>query len=246
MIDQRATVLIVDDEDTVCDFVSDGLVFKGYLCDIALDASDALTKLKEQDYDIVLLDINLPNMSGLDLLKIVNNYYQMTAVIMISGVKDLDTVIGAMKLGASDYIIKPFTIGVLSSSISVVLKKELHPHSSAYHADLNLKDNDFCQKIEEKSFAEICAIADGIDAQVDYFDFHSKIVTCKTVELSRWLGLPEKVINLWEKTRDKLLSKRNERLEHTLNKLEGNPAAHSLLSSNYSIRKFSEDSVELN
>ena len=110
MVYNPPTVLIVDDDEAICELISEGLLEDGYSCDIASTADEALTKLHNYRFDIALLDIKLPGKSGMELLRAFQTLFQNTEVVMITAVKDLDTAIQAMKLGASDYVVKPFTI----------------------------------------------------------------------------------------------------------------------------------------
>jgi len=228
MVCKRPSVLIIDDEEGICEFVREGLAEEGYVCDVALNADDALAMLKGHDFDVALLDIILPKVSGIDLLKTIKKCYQMTAVVMITGVKDLDTAIETMKLGASDYIIKPFTLDKINASISAILKSG-EPHRAVRNTIPGIGYADYSENVSGRSLSEIDAIAYGVDAQVDDFDFHSKMVTEKTVELARWLGLSEEEIEKWATARDELYFERDRRIKSMLSKLERNPMAQVML-----------------
>ncbi len=224
MVSRRPTVLIVDDEEAICDLVYEELAGEGYDCDVASNADDALAKLKRQNFDLALLDIKLPGMSGMDLLKTVQKCHQMTAIIMITGVNDVNTAVEAMKLGASDYVVKPFTLDKLIASITTVLKN-WEPHYAVYGTIPGKGDAGYGENAKSHSLSGINAIAYGIDARVDHFDFHSRIVTDKTVELACWLGLPRREIKKWAVARDKLYSEKDRRIKSTLSKLERSPMA---------------------
>jgi DNA-binding response OmpR family regulator len=239
MVRKRPAVLIVDDEGVICDLVREELAGQGYVCDTASNADEALAKLKRHSFDVALLDINLPGLSGMDLLKTVEKRYPMTAIIMITAVNDLNTAVEAMKLGASDYIIKPFTLDKINACISTILRnRELH--STVYNTVLGMRDADYGKNANGRSLSEINAIAYGVDAQVDYFDSHSKIVTEKTVELTRWLGLPGKEIEKWAVARDELYSERDRRIRSALNKLERNVMAQVMLGLTRSVCQFAK------
>ena len=228
MVRREPTVLIVDDEEAICDLICEQLAEQRYLCDIASDAHKALAKLKGRRFDLVLLDINLPGISGIDLLKMIVKDYQMTAIIMMTAVNDLDTAVEAMKLGASDYIVKPFSFDKINASISMVLKNR-EPHCTVSNIVPGMGDAYCGKNANGRSLSEINAIAFGVDAQVDYFGFHSKIVTEKTVDLARGLGLPEKEIKKWVVAQDELYSERDRRIKSALSKLERNPMIQVML-----------------
>jgi DNA-binding response OmpR family regulator len=137
MVSTKPQILIVDDEQAVCDLLSEELTDRGYQCSTALDAVEALKKMQKQDFDIVLLDIKMPGMSGLELLKRIRAYGHSTAVIMITCVNSIDTVATALKLGACDYIIKPFDLDEISSDIRRLLETKKHlPKEEGHQASM--------------------------------------------------------------------------------------------------------------
>ena len=221
-------ILIVDDDEEICDLICEELAEKDYVCKASFSADDALAKLKRNSFDVALVDIKLPGISGIDLLKIVGECYQMTAIVIITGVNDVNTAVEAMKLGALDYIIKPFTLEKLETSISTVLRNG-NPQCKVYNTIPSLRDTECDNNAQSRSFSEINAIAYGVDARVDYFDSHSKIVTNETVELARRLGLPGKEIKKWAFARNKFYSKRDRQIRSMLNKLERNLVAQVML-----------------
>jgi FixJ family two-component response regulator len=239
------TVLIVDDDEAICDLVCEDLAGEGYVCDIASNAGDAFAKLETYNYDVALLDIVLPEKSGMDILRTIHEHYQMTAVIMLTAVKDLDTAVEAMKLGASDYITKPFTLSKLNTSVSTVLKNR-KPHSAVSDTVSKIEGVNYSKDAGGRSLSEINVVACGVAAQVDYFDFHSKIVTRETVKLARMLGLPEKEIEKWAAARDELYSERDRRIKSMLSKLERNLMAQVMLGLTYPVYQFPDKSEEQN
>jgi len=238
MVYSPPAVLVVDDDNAICELVCEGLTEEGYRCDVAATADDAFTKLQNHRFDVALLDIRLPGESGMDLLNKLQTFFETTAVVMITAVKDLETAVQAMKLGASDYIVKPFTIDKLTASISTALKKRKE-HSSFSDTSQTIGSNlSYGEKAVKQSLSAINAIACGVDAQVDYFDFHSKIVTDKTIDLARRLGLPAKEIENWAVTRNKLYYKRNMDIKSMLSKLGRNPIAQIMLGLAYPVHEF--------
>ncbi len=119
---KQPRVIIVDDEQVVRDLLSHDLGDYGYLCTTACGGDDALTKLATEDFEVMLLDLKLPGMSGMEVLEWINSQQLGTAVIMITVVDDSETVTQAMKLGASAYIVKPFDLDRVNTSINTVLK----------------------------------------------------------------------------------------------------------------------------
>jgi len=228
VVSKRPTVLIVDDEKTICDLLCEVLGEQGYVCDVALSADDALAKLKERSFDVALLDIKMPGMSGMDLLMTIGEWHRMTPIIMITAVNDANTAVEALKRGASDYIVKPFTLDEIRARIAAVLRNR-KLRGDVHSTIPDTGGSDHGNNANYNSRNQMNAIAYGVNAQVDYFDFHSKIVTGKTVELARWLGLPQKQIDEWAAARGELYSERDRRIKSMLSKLERNPMAQVML-----------------
>ena len=106
--DRRIRILIVDDEPSIGDLLGRYLAPDGYNCRVVRSGKEALEELESTAYHLVLADIIMPGMSGIDLLTIIRSQYPNVAVIMITGVDDRDTGMLAVELGAYGYIIKPF------------------------------------------------------------------------------------------------------------------------------------------
>ncbi len=108
MAEERGRVLVVDDEESVRDLLRRTLEGAAYDVVTAADGQEALDKMSELEIEVVLLDIKMPVMSGIEVLKQLTAYYPDTCVIMVTAVGDAQTAVETMKLGAYDYIIKPF------------------------------------------------------------------------------------------------------------------------------------------
>lgn len=104
-----ASILIVDDESVVCKSCEKILKPKGHDVDSALSGQEALDKIEKKRYEVVITDLKMPGIDGMKLLNIVKERYEKVDVIMITGYASIDTSVEAMKLGAFDYIPKPFT-----------------------------------------------------------------------------------------------------------------------------------------
>lgn len=116
-------ILVVDDEITVCESIKKILSRQGYTVDNTLNAEDAIKKINESAYDLVITDLMMPNTNGLELLQIIKDYYPELEVVVVTGYASIDTAIKATKLGASDYIPKPFTPDELMQVTRKALEK---------------------------------------------------------------------------------------------------------------------------
>jgi len=129
-----ARILIVDDEDIViksCLRIFDG---DDYQIEAVQDGREALRKIEEDSYDVVILDIMMPNMGGLEVLGRIKETYPDVDVIMITGLSQIDTAVQAMKLGAFDYISKPFDPDELKLAVHRALERR-----QLLQENLNLK-----------------------------------------------------------------------------------------------------------
>ncbi len=105
--DIKCNILIVDDEPLISESIT--LIFKDeYSFESAFSAKECLEKLKYNDYDVILLDINLPDRSGLDIISEIKEYVPETLIIMITAYDDVQYAVSAFKRGIYDYIVKPF------------------------------------------------------------------------------------------------------------------------------------------
>ena len=117
MKQKKVRVLIVDDEINFSSVVSEELTNEGFYVEQVSDGKDALKLLQQGEYDVVLLDINMPHLSGIDVLKKFQRDDLPPEFIMITGYASVQTAIEAMKLGAYDYITKPYRIEKLKTLI---------------------------------------------------------------------------------------------------------------------------------
>ena len=119
-----ASILIVDDNPK---FLADALPMYGYDVTVAEDGLEALKILAKEDsnFDLILLDVMMPNMDGWDTLKAIrkNKKTEYTPVIMITAVSEDQKVVSGLKIGADDYIVKPFVLPNLLARIEAVLRR---------------------------------------------------------------------------------------------------------------------------
>lgn len=130
-------ILVVDDEPSITRLVAQRLQRKGYACATALSAREALEMIAADGFELVISDINMPGMSGIDLLAAVRKSHPATAFIMLTGVDDHATAVRSLELGAYGYIVKPFEANELFISVSNVLqRRELELERDRYEERL--------------------------------------------------------------------------------------------------------------
>ncbi len=121
--DKPASILIVDDELSVRDSLTKWFTEDGYMTDAAVDASEALRKLKPGLWDIIFLDIKLPGMDGMELQQRIKGIDPNATVIMITAYATVDTAVKSLKEGAYDYVTKPVDPDYLSHLVANVVRQ---------------------------------------------------------------------------------------------------------------------------
>ena len=126
MVENKHTILIADDDEVMCQTLSDVLKKMSYDVSSIQTGNDALSLLQDNGFDLILLDIRLPDINGLDILKKIKEIDSDPFVIVMTAYADVQTAVTAMKAGAYDYINKPFEIDELKLTIKKALEtKEL-------------------------------------------------------------------------------------------------------------------------
>ncbi|MBI3587222.1 MAG: response regulator [Ignavibacteriales bacterium] len=118
---EKNRILVVDDEDALRTVLSSELEGEGYKVNTAADGAEAITILKSQAFDLILLDIKMPNVDGFEVLKFVKDNHPTTKVIMLTGFADLKNAIESKKLGAEDFVSKPYDLVDLLTTVERVL-----------------------------------------------------------------------------------------------------------------------------
>ncbi|HKJ64235.1 MAG TPA: sigma-54 dependent transcriptional regulator [Desulfopila sp.] len=129
------TILVVDDEKSMRDFLKILLKKEGYSVDTGNNADDALLKLQQNSFDLVISDIRMPGTSGLELLSSIKETSPELPVIMITAFASPDDAVTAMKNGAFDYISKPFNVDEIKSVIESATSQKEKTHSPEQLSD---------------------------------------------------------------------------------------------------------------
>ncbi|HEY6950966.1 MAG TPA: response regulator [Bacteroidota bacterium] len=117
-------ILVVDDEESLRLTMKLKLKAAGFDVDVAEDGEAAIDKLKKQKFDAVLLDINMPRMSGIEALGIIRQQFPQTETIMLTGFADFSTAIECLKNGARDYLVKPIDTTELITRLKSLLRSK--------------------------------------------------------------------------------------------------------------------------
>ena len=147
---EKLTVLVVDDEESVRNLLQRILEGGGYNVVTAADGREALDKLSELEIAAVLLDIKMPGMSGMEVLQRITKDWPETSVIMVTAVGDAQTAIEAMKMGAYDYIIKPFNHDDLVLKVRrAIEKRNLMLENERHRRELEQRVGEQAERLQQ-------------------------------------------------------------------------------------------------
>ncbi|CUT04960.1 Response regulator receiver domain-containing protein [Candidatus Kryptobacter tengchongensis] len=118
---EKSRVLVVDDEEALRYLLSSELAAEGYEVETAGDGDEAIEAIKQKDYDVVLLDIKMPRVDGFEVLRFIKQNKPEIKVIMLTAYADVKNAIEALKLGASDFVSKPYDLEDILTSINRAL-----------------------------------------------------------------------------------------------------------------------------
>jgi len=116
-------ILLVEDDMGASRFIRKGLQEKGYTIDVAFDGEEGLHLATAQTYDLIILDIMLPEMNGFEVLKGIRKKGIFTPIIFLTARDEKEDVVHGLELGADDYLIKPFSFAELLARITAVLRR---------------------------------------------------------------------------------------------------------------------------
>ena len=120
---EKNKILVVDDEDALRTVLSSELVSEGYDVQTAADGDEAIADLGKHEYDLILLDIKMHRVNGFEVLKFVKEKHPKTKVVMLTGFADLKNALESKKLGAEDFVSKPYDLVDLLTTIERVLNE---------------------------------------------------------------------------------------------------------------------------
>lgn len=116
-------ILIVEDEMDLCDAIAEGLMIDGYAVDTCYDGKEAFDLITYEAYDLVVLDLNLPNMDGVDILTEVRKQNQDVKILILSARGSVSDKVLGLDIGANDYLVKPFDFAELEARIRSLLRR---------------------------------------------------------------------------------------------------------------------------
>ena len=199
----REHILIVDDEEMIRDLLSSALAQESYVCHQASNVDEASKLLGEHPIDLVISDIMMPGRSGVELLRDLKKIDPDIAVLMITGLSDMNTAMECVHLGADDYLTKPFSINrVVLTVKNLVDRRCLAIEKKNYQVSLEFKvmqqTNQLRKTMNELSCAydnTLAALVKALDAREKEVGSHSERVMNFTTFLGGKLGMAGKELH---------------------------------------------------
>ncbi|MEW6377750.1 MAG: HD domain-containing phosphohydrolase [Thermodesulfobacteriota bacterium] len=192
-------ILIVDDEEVICGILARRLTREGYSCMTANNGKEALNHFYKDTFSLIISDIRMPEMDGIELLKRVRAMNSDMMMIMVTAYPEIDMAVEAMRLGAYDFIIKPADLDLVVLSVKKALeKKRLEKEVEAYHKNLEKLVEERTSKLQQAyrilkkaHLDSVKVLAEAIDAKDPYTRGHSDRVRRMSLKIAVHLGFAE-------------------------------------------------------
>jgi response regulator RpfG family c-di-GMP phosphodiesterase len=192
----KERVLVVDDELTVCSVLSEGLLSKGYDCRTSLSGEEALKLMRQEPFDVVIADLRMPGMSGLEFMEKAHKQYPRSAFLMLTGEHDIGQGIQAMKLGAADYLLKPLRFEAIVAGIEQALRMkrleielEAHRHNLEQMVAQRTRQLQAAMRRIEMTYDEtLAALGAALDLRDAETAGHSQRVSRYCLEIAKAVG----------------------------------------------------------
>ena len=193
--DSPPRCLVVDDEPRLRQVLVRLMETDGFACRQAGSGVEALARLREEPATLVLTDLRMPQMDGIELLREVRARYPDTAVVLITAIADVDVAVSCLNIGAMDYLTKPFNLEEVRARVTQALeKRRLIIENRGYQTRLEERVADQARRLEELFLGSIQSLAEALELKDPYTRGHSVRVSRYSSEIARALGLPDDVV----------------------------------------------------
>ena len=187
--------LVVDDETRLRRILVQLMETEGFRCREAADGVEALARLSERPVELLLSDVRMPRMDGLELLKEVRTRWPDTAAVMVTAVADVEVGVSCLGAGAMDYLTKPFHFEEVRARVRQALdKRRLILENQSYQMHLEARVAVQARRIEEIFLAGVQALAEALEVKDPYTRGHSVRVSQYAEIIARSLGLEAEVV----------------------------------------------------
>ena len=194
-MDEPARVLVVDDELRLRQLVVRVMTRDGFECRDAADGAAALEVLAEWPAPLVLSDLRMPGVGGVELLQAIRERHPTTAVVMITAVADVEVAVRCLAMGAMDYLTKPFHLEEVRARVRQALeRRRLIIDNGAYQRGLEAQVAEQARRIEALSLASMQALADALEVKDPYTRGHSLRVGRYAAAIGHAMGVDSAVV----------------------------------------------------
>ena len=190
MTTEPKTVLIVDDEPEVCLLVGDELSVCGLECHSVSDAEEARGLLEREKYDLLITEVSMPRVSGLDLLAFVRSHRAECKVILTTGLSTQECLAQALILGAYDYLEKPFNMAELIETVLGATSGQAEMPQLPMRAAAALQ---LVKQTKQAALESVRALVRTVEAKDPYTRRHSEHVAYYAMNLAAALGAPQQI-----------------------------------------------------
>ncbi len=192
-------ILIVDDEEVICNVLDRRLTREGYFCTTAHNGKEALHYFYKDAFSLIISDIKMPEMTGIELLQKVKAIDPKMKMIMVTAYPEIDLAVNAMRLGAYDFIIKPADLDLIVMSVKKALEsKRLEEEIEAYHnrmeelvEERTAKLQQAYRTLKKAHLDSVKVLAEAIDAKDPYTRGHSDRVKRMSLAIAKKMGFSE-------------------------------------------------------
>lgn len=199
-------ILIVDDEEIICNIIAQRLKKEGYFCETANNGKEALNKFYRETFSLIISDIKMPEMNGIELLKKVKSVHPKMRFIILTAYPDINLAIDAVRFGANDFILKPADLELVVFSVKKVLEtKRLEEEIENYHNLLEELVEERTNKLRKayqylrKSYKDsVKVLVEAIDAKDPYTRGHSDRVKRMSLKIAKKMGFSDEQLEIIE------------------------------------------------
>lgn len=199
-------ILIIDDEEVICNLIAKRLMIEGYSCEMANNGKQGLNLFYRQNFSLIISDIKMPEMNGIELLKRVKSIHPKMRFIILTAYPDIDMAVEAIRLGASDFILKPVDLELIVFSVNRVLEnKRLEEEIENYQMKLERLIEERTAKLKnayqnlKKSYKDsVRVLIEAIDAKDPYTRGHSDRVKRMSLKIAQKMGFSEERLEIIE------------------------------------------------
>ncbi len=192
-------ILIVDDEEVICNVLDRRLTREGYFCTTAHNGKEALHYFYKDAFSLIISDIKMPEMTGIELLQKVKAIDPKMKMIMVTAYPEIDLAVNAMRLGAYDFIIKPADLDLIVMSVKKALEsRRLEEEIEAYHnrmeelvEERTAKLQQAYRTLKKAHLDSVKVLAEAIDAKDPYTRGHSDRVKRMSLAIAKKMGFSE-------------------------------------------------------